>query len=240
MNTLRSLVEDLSSREGTAIGVPRAGENVYTYEQLQETTYSFAHVLSEHGVDNESLVGIVPSGNGQTVISVLGAAALGAQIQLEDISGTAVDALVGPTNSVGKYRIPAQSPRIGFGSSPDHDKIMHFEKLVWKTDPTLPEASVLPSTSLLKTPEATFSHRRVIKAAEAAVKAREMDEEMTVVVRSSISDPRTIAAGFIAPLLAGATIRFPTDTSSHGDLAITSEAAPEPRLLLPLDVPLDA
>lgn len=238
MSTLRDLVEDCADREGVAIGAPEAGEQVYTYERLATTTYSLAAALAERGVDEDSLVALTPAEAPETVVGLLATTILGARARFSGPARAPVDALIGPVDAVGKYEIPEGAARIGFGSRPDSAAISHFGKLVWKAADTPPDAPVLPTTRALSDGEYVYSHRALLRAGQAVIEARDLTPDMTVVVRSALTDPRTVAAGLIAPLMAGSTIRFPIDGRSHGDLAITEDDAPERRLLLVFDVPL--
>lgn len=238
MSTLRDLVGDCVDREGRAIGAPEAGEQVYTYERLATTTYSLAAALADRGVDEDSLVALAPAEAPETIVGLLATTILGARARFSGPARAPVDALIGPVDLVGRYEIPDDAARIGFGSRPDLPAIEHFGRLVWKAADTPPEAPVLPTTRALSDGEYVYSHRALLRAGHAVIDARDLTPEMTVVVRAALTDPRTVAAGIVAPLMAGSTVRFPVDNRSHGDLAITDDDAPERRLLLTFDVPL--
>lgn len=238
MNTLRNLVDRCADQKGVAIGTPETGDQVYTYDRLAETTYSLARVLSDRDINEDSLVAIAPTGGPETVVGLLGAAIVGARVRFSGPAKAPVDALFAPADIIDRYQVPADAVRIGFGSRPENDQTLYFGRTVWKADPNPPEAPVLPTTTALTDGEYAYSHRAMIRAARKAIDARDMDQEMTIVLRAPLTDPRAVAGGIVAPLIAGGTLRFPTNKRSHGDLAIAADDAPEDRLLLLFDIPL--
>lgn len=239
MKTLPKLLEATGDSDTVAIGVPAAGEQVYTYDRLRSTVYSTANLLSDAGISEGSRVAIAPKKASETVVAFLGAASLGATVWFGGPARANVDALLAPTEYVDKYQIPSDSLRVGYGSAPDDDSVVHFGKAVWKADETPPQAGVLPGTKLLTDGENTYSHRELLDAAAEVVDARDIEEGTVVSVRAPLRDPRTIAAGIVAPLSATGTIRFPSGPRDIGDLGIADDDAPEPRLMLLLDVPLE-
>lgn len=238
MNTLRDILADAVNNTDLAIGAPAAGERVYTYEQLAETSRSLATVFAEAGIDADSVVAIAPAPAAETVIGFLSATALGAQVRFSPPARAAIAGVFGPTETVAAFQVPDDALRVGFGERPDADRITHFGTAVWKADADPIDAPVVPTTPALSDGSHQYTHRALLQAANAVIDARDITTETEIAVRGPLTDPRTIVAGFIAPLVAGGTIRFPSDGTPHGDLAITDDEAPEHRLLLLLDVPL--
>ncbi len=236
--TLVDLLSSNADTDAVALGAPAAGEQVYTYDRLATTSRSTATVLAAAGLDADSFIAIAPAPAAETVIGFLGAAILGARVRFSGPARAPVDAVFGPTDTVRRYQVPDDALRIGFGERSEDDRIRHFARAVWRAEDALPDAPVLPTTTVLSDGNAAYTHRRLIRTGQAVIAARGITPDTELAVRAPLTDPRTIAAGLIAPLLAGATIRFPTDETPAGDLAVTDTHAPEHRLLLLMDVPL--
>ncbi len=238
MNTLPEILTQAVDTTDVAIGAPAAGERVYTYDQLVETTRSLATVFAEAGIDEESVVAIAPAPAAETVIGFLSATALGASVRFSPPARAAIEGVFGPTDTVGTFQVPDDALRVGFGERPEDDRITHFGTAVWKAHAEPIDAPVVPTTPALSDGSHQYTHRALMQAASAVIDIRDITAETETAVRGPLTDPRTVVAGFIGPLVAGGTIRFPSNSTPHGDLAITDDAAPEHRLLLLLDVPL--
>jgi hypothetical protein len=79
----------------------------------------------------------------------------------------------------------------------------------------------------------------VLAAARAVVERVGLDTDTRVVVRGSLSEPRVVVAGLVAPILAGGTVVVPADGSVAGDVAVVdADGAPEDRVCRAGDVPL--
>lgn len=238
MRHVRDLIGEYEDGDHVAIGKPEAGEQVYTYEQLESTAMSVANILKDNGVDENSLVAVANTEDSETVVSMLAAMAIGATVRFSGPAKAPVDGLLGPTDVISKYKVPDDCVKIGFGSSPDAEDVVHFGKAAWKADDTPPDAPVLPATDAITNGRETYTHGELIEAGEKVMEMRDLEPEKVVVVRAPLTDPRTVAGALISTLIADATIRFPVDMRSNGDLGVTDSDAPENRLLLLLDVPL--
>jgi hypothetical protein len=109
---------------------------------------------------------------------------------------------------------------LAYGGDVDDPTVAAFERETWSENPTMPPDTVDPDASTLTTAEGSFSHRELLAGAADVVAEYDLDSEDEVALRASLSDPAAVAAGVLAPLLAGGTIlldRDATGTVTVGD-----------------------
>ena len=175
-------------------------------------------------------------------MSFFGAALLGAQVRFHGPEESTARAVVAPAESVAAYGLPAGSQRVAYGAPPDEPSVAHFERDVWSENPSFP-ATVVPTDSpVLATEDGTYSHATLLDAAETVSERWELAPGDEVAVRAPLTDPRTLVAGVLAPLIAGGAILLPDDSaegeSRVGGFAVSDDDAPEESVLALADVPL--
>lgn len=205
----------------------------YSYHDFVTTSYKAGNVLRYLGVRGGDRVEIEPDPLPEPVLTFYGAAQLGAVVSFDPGGSETPRATVVPQS-----REPAFAPEPGsklavYGGPPENPTTTHWEKEVWSENPAVHPASVSPSDALLDA-DRTYTHADVLSAAANAVGVADIEPGDDVVVRASLSDPGVVAAGVVAPLLVGATIRFPDD-DTVGDVRVGGDG-PERRRIDPRTV----
>ena len=237
MKTLEDLLDGADYGDDVAFGAPGQSEQIYTYDQLRETVYGFANVLEEQGLTTGSRIAISDGQGPFPALVFLSAAVLGNAAWIGAPQRVKAHAVVAPSQHVNEYTLPDGALRVGYGSTPDSDDVVHFERAVYRADGESPAIGVLPGTKVITDGEWQYSHRNLLNAGREI--ADRLDAETTVAVRAPLSDPRTVAGAVVAPMLVGGSVRFPDDADTAGDVAITDDTAPEPRAIHVDTIPLD-
>jgi hypothetical protein len=135
---------------------------------------------------------------------------------------------------------PGPSTKLAvYGGAPARPTTLHWEQELWSENPAVHPTDVAPSEPLLAAGDGTYTHGEVLAAARAVVERVGLDTDTRVVVRGSLSEPRVVVAGLVAPILAGGTVVVPADGSVAGDVAVVdADGAPEDRVCRAGDVPL--
>lgn len=236
MKTLEELLAGVDYGDAVALRAPGRGEQVYTYERFQECVYELSTVFADHDIEDGSRIALASDHSASAVFAFYATAVIGGATWIGAPRKIKAHAAVAPTEQVTGYTLPEGALRVGYGSKPDDDSVVHFERAIWKADGRPPDAGVLPGTKVITDGEWQYSHRNLLKAGMEV--ADRLDENTTVTVRAPLSDPRTVAAALVAPLLVGGTVRFPADADPAGDVAVTDDTAPEPRAIPVQSVPL--
>ena len=146
-------------------------------------------------------------------------------------------ALVAPVRDLESdtYDLPRGAQRVGYGAKPDEPDIHHFDAGVWSENPAFPPLDIAPERALLTDGERTVTHGEALEAAGAVVDEYGLEEGDRVVVRAPLADPRTVAAGVLAPLLADGAIVLTGETDEtaveRGAYAVSESSGhgvPEP------------
>lgn len=241
------LLGDLVARErrspDPALSVPGSGRS-YTYRDFCTTAYKAGNVLRYLGVDRGDRVAVHPDPLPDPVFALLGAAQLGAGVAFdagpERVADGEFRAAVVPRDREGEFEAPPGCNLAVYGGAPDDPSVTHWEAELWSENPAFPPTDVSPDDAALAADGRTYSHAAVLSAARGVVTAAGVDDETTVAVRASLTHPGAVAAGVVAPLLAGGTVLFPDDGTT-GDVAVAAEGAdaPEPVAVAPDAVGVD-
>jgi len=222
-----SLVGDLVARERRSERRAlhaAALDRTYSYFDLCNTAYKAGNVLSHVGVREGDRVVVDPGPHPQPIFTFLGAALLGAVTEFSSDIDPECDAraVVVPVEREGAFDLPGGSKLVAFGGDPDRPGTTHWEQEVWSENPAFPPTFHDPADPVIRDPDAdrTYSHADLLAAARDAADALDLDTDSRVAVRSSVSDPRTVAAGVLAPLVTGGAIVLPT-----GDDAVDATPA---------------
>lgn len=255
------LTRDRRSRDPalvTATGSERS------YHDLITNGYKSANVLRYLGAREGSTVAIDPIPGFHTVLAFLGAARLGTRVRFDPDRGLdAGDRVVMvPVADEGTTAPRPGTKLITYGGSPERPETTHWEQELWSENPGTPPANVDPSDPLLvhdrddpeRRAEATHSHAAVLATARRIVAEHDLATDSRVVIRTSLGDPGTVAAGLVAPLSVGGTVvlsrrdvnggdatdREGVDREPRGDLAIVEDPdagdparVPEPQRIGP-------
>lgn len=216
-----SLAEFLDSRsDRTAIDHPARSSQPISLGQFSRTAYKTGNYLRHLGVGPGATVAIADDLAPEPLYALFGAALLGATARF-DAADDDWRVLVGPTAEVGDRPTPPGSTRIGYGDRPADPAIAHFGTNVWSENPTFPHSDVGREDSLLLTDGEPWTHGELLDAAQEIVERGDVTNEDVMAVRAPLSNPGTVAAGIVAPLLVGATILLPT-LDAVGTVAVAS------------------
>ena len=266
METLTDLLARDRRSDRPALSAPGDPAREYDYRRLRTDARRTGNFLSHLGVRTGRAVGIVGVAP-EVVLAFLGTALLGGvarfapppKADLRDANppddgsrdGTrgyaALRALVAPTDRASTYELAPGGTRVAYGGPPEHPGTAHFERDVWSENPAFPPTDVSPADPVLATGERVYTHADLLATAGAVVERAGVDAEDGVALRAPLADPGAVAAGLVAPLLAGASIVLPGATAGGdgaaavedaaiGDVAVAAGDTPEERVIDPSTV----
>ncbi|GAA0219503.1 AMP-binding protein [Halobaculum roseum] len=225
-----SLVGDLVDRERRSERPAlhaAALDRTYSYFDLCNTAAKAGNVLSHVGVREGDRLVVDADPHPQAVFTFLGAALLGAVTEFASDIDPECDAraVVVPVEREGEFDLPGGSKLVAFGGDPDRPGTTHWEGEVWSENPAFPPTFHDPADPVLRgrvgdaagdaageratDDDRAYSHADLLAAAGEAVDALDLDADSRVAVRAPLSDPRAVAAGVLAPLVAGGAIALP-------------------------------
>ena len=226
METVADVVAGLDDPEQPALRHTRTQDARSTRDRVYKT----GNALRHRGVRVDAGVAILDVAEPEAVHTFLGASLLGASVEFGPDPVVDARVLAGPTKDLGPYDLPAGGQRVGWGDPPADPSWMYFERDVWSENPAFPEPEISEETALL----GDATHGDTVAAAERV--AEEYNESDEVTVRAPLAHPGTVVAGFVAPLIAGATIVLPP-AGGEGTVAVAAvgEDVPEERVVSPDD-----
>lgn len=226
-----AVVGDLLARErrgpDTAL-FDAVRDRTRSYRDVCTTAYKAGNVLRYLGVDGGDTVAIAPDPRPQPLVTFLGAALLGAVTRFEMTSDAA--AVVVPAAEESAVSPPPGTKLAVYGGAPESPDVVHWEETVWSENPAFPPTPVDPDDPLLSTGTATHGHGEVLDAARAVVEEWGLTADDGVALRAPLSDPRSVAAAVVAPLLVGGYVILPGEEETDATLAVGD--GPEPSLSL--------
>ncbi|WP_149784979.1 acyl-CoA synthetase family protein [Halorubrum aquaticum] len=228
------LARDRRSRD-PALVTPDGRER--TAHDLITNGYKAANVLRYLGAREGSTVAVDPTPGLHATLAFLGAARLGAAVRFDPDAGVAAgDRVVVVPVADGSALDPRPGTNIAaFGGPPERPETTHWEQELWSENPATPPSTVSPSDPVVRGEGGTVSHGRLVDAAEAAATEHGIDPGTRVVVRTTLADSRTVAAGVVAPLARGGVVvltdaagETDPESTSLGDLAVVDGPDAEP------------
>jgi hypothetical protein len=244
MDALGDLVARSRRSEESALLAPRENRT-YDYHRFCTTAWKTGNFWRRRGVHDEATVAVADDPEPEAVFAFFGAALLGAKTRFglpdpadaatsSDTTATDADDLdariaVAPCDEIDDYEVPPGTQRVGYGGPPDDPSVAHFERDVWSENPSFPETPIDPETVVLVVAgddQREFSHADLLSAAREVADVWDLESGDEVAVRAPLAEPGTVAAGIVAPLLAGAAILLP-DEGSVGDFGVVSKSNEE-------------
>ena len=201
----------------------------YTYREFCTTAYKAGNFLRYLGVGRGHLIEVEPDLGPEPVLTFAGATLLGAATRFEPVCDGGARASIVPADREGEFDPPPGCKLAVYGGPPERPDVAHWEKEVWSENPAFPPTEVDPDADALVGPEGAYTHADLLDAGRRVAGAYGIREETTVAVRDSLSDPGVVAAGIVAPLLAGGTIVFPDDSTAF-DVGVGADAPDELRV----------
>jgi hypothetical protein len=210
----------------------RAGS--YSYDKACTQSWKAGNLLRHYGVREGATVAIDTGERLEPtpLVAFFGAALLGARVRFDPDSLGDARALVVPGERVAAYDPGPGTKVLAYGEEPENPTVAGFEREVWSENPTEPPDTVQRDAVALIADE-DYTHADLVAATERVVDDIGMDADTTVVPRAPLSEPGTVVAGVLAPLVAGETISV--DPSVTGDVGVGRDV-PEERSVDPAAV----
>lgn len=238
-----TLVGDLVARDrrSEALALHAAElDRTYSYFDLCNTACKAGNVLSHMGVREGDRLVIDPAPVPEPIFTFLGGALLGAVTEFDPDPPADCDArgVVVPVEREAEFDLPGGSKLCAYGGDPDRPDTTHWEQEVWSENPAFPPTFHDPADPVLRGSVdgevRTLSHADLLGAARDAVETLGLDTESKVAIRAPLTDPRTVAAGVLAPLLAGGVVAIPHEDEAMdatASVVAADQTAPEARTL---------
>ncbi|MEF8840041.1 MAG: hypothetical protein V5A62_00240 [Haloarculaceae archaeon] len=218
--TVRMLGDAVTRDRRSDAPALRASGREYDYRRFCTTAWKTGNLLRNEGVRSGMSVAVADDPAPEAVLSFYGAALLGAVVGFgPDALSDRTKALVVPTTDLGGYDAGPRTRKIGYGAEPADPSVSYFERDVWSENPTEPPDRVEPDGALLRTPDRTWTHGEALDAARSIAEDWGLEPGDEVAVRASFTHPGTVAAGLVAPVLAGAVVVLPGEGEA-GDYAV--------------------
>lgn len=221
MDVLGDLVHRDRRSDATALRAPAVGRS-YDLRRFCTTAWKVGNFLPHLGVRAGSIVGIADDPVPESVLTLYGAGLLGAVARFETPAATTnpddLRALVVPSVDLDEYEVVPRTKCVVYGDAPGNPNVSYFEREVWSENPTMPPVSVSPGDPLLETTEGRFTHADLLAAGKNVIEALDITPGDEVAVRGSFSVPGIVAAGLVAPVMAGASAIL--GRTSEGDYVV--------------------
>ena len=189
-----------------ALRAPGAGR-LYDYRRFCTNAWKVGNFLRHLGVRGGDGVIIADDPAPEAVLTLYGAALLGAVVRFGPSTDPGdVRALVVPASALDAHEVGPSTKPVVYGDAPGDPSVAYFERDVWSENPTMPPDTVAAGDDLLWTADAAHTHGELLGAARTVVDRHGIDAGDDIAVAGSFADPGTVAAGLVAPILAGATI----------------------------------
>nr|WP_282594728.1 AMP-binding protein [Halomarina salina] len=237
MDVLGDLVARSRRSDDPALLAPAVGRT-YDYRRFCTTAWKVGHFLRHLGVRTGRSVALVGDDRPEVVLSLYGAALLGATVSFDPPTEEVVDSrvLLAPSDRVDAFDVEPGTQRVAYGDAPSDPGVAYFERDVWSENPTEPPDRVSPDDVLLHDLDGeSYTHAAVLDAARRVVEEWGLEPGDRVAVRAPLARPGAVVAGLVAPVLAGGAILLP-DGDAVGDLAVGGGEAPESGVLDPATV----
>jgi len=234
METLADVVAAGRDREGAVLAA--AGRSApYTYGEFSTNAWKAGNLLRHYGVRPAARLALVvgpkepdeddESGRLGTaadpLLGLLGGAALGAVVDVMPAEPVDARAIVLPNAWLSQYEVAAGCSRLAYGGPPEESGVAHFERELWSENPIEPPDPVRPDDDVLRVDESTFTHEDLLAAGQSVADEFGLTDEDSVGLDASLTGPGAVAAGIVAPLAVGATIRVgESDLASETTLIV--------------------
>lgn len=188
------------------------------------SAWKAGNFLRHTGVRRDVTVGVVGDGP-FAVLALLGTALLEGTTRFGPPTDLTDDedfrTLVAPTDELAAYDLPRGAQRVGYGTKPDSPDVHYFDAGLWSENPSFPPVAIDPDTALVTDGGRTLSHGSALELANEVAETYGIDKGTRVAV-GSFTDLRVVAAGLLAPLLAGGTAVLPGDGTEPGSIDLVA------------------
>ena len=248
MQTLSELVAAGRERDGVLFRTPERSAP-YSYRDFCTNVWKGGNLMRHYGVREGMAVAVVVGPKHPTpgdepgylrdcpdgLFAVLAATLDGAVADVAPGPEVDATALVAPAAWLDRYELAPGTKALAYGGPSDDPTVAGFERELWSENPLQPPGERAPEDPAVRDAEGTYSHGDLLAASERIVEAYDIDEGTTVALRAPVTSAGAVAAGLLAPLRAGATVRFGDDGES--DVAVAGEGVkvPEQTVIRPGD-----
>ncbi|WP_257299056.1 hypothetical protein [Haloarchaeobius sp. FL176] len=208
MNTLADVLARDRRSDSPALFAEGPTTQRYDYRRFLTTAWKTGNLLHKRGVRTGAEVAIVSSPRAQPVLTFLGASLLGAVTTFDPPTAVEARAFVAPTDRLGAYDIAPGTATVGYGTEPETPAHDYWEGGVWSENPTMPPEPTSPSDAILDDGDRQYTHGDLVTGAEWVADELGLTADDTVAVSGTVASPAVLTAGVVAPLVAGASIRF--------------------------------
>jgi len=125
-------------------------------------------------------------------------------------------AVVLPDAWLDRHEVEAGCSRLAYGGPPEESGVAHFERELWSENPIEPPDPVQPGDTVLRVDDETFTHEQLLTAGESTAEEYGLTARDSVGLDASLESAGAVAAGIVAPLTVGATVRVGGDLSDAG------------------------
>jgi hypothetical protein len=231
-----TVLGDLVARDrrsdAVALRVGATGRE-YSYHDFCTTAWKAGHALSHCGVHAGARVSLAAEPEPQPLLTLFGAACLGARVTFGVGAETESGAVLVPADRADDVTSRPGQTVVVYGDPPDDPGLTHWERTVWSENPVRPPGDRSPDEVVLDgargvsagrsaaddAGSAGHTHREVLAAAADVVDTAGLDADSSVGLGASLTDPRAVVAAVVAPLSAGGTVVLP-DGETDVDLRV--------------------
>lgn len=227
-----SLIGDLVARdrrsEFTAL-IDAGIDRVYSYFDFCNTANKAANVLRHVGVRRGDRVLILSAPEPQPILTFFGATQLGSVVLFAETIDVprpeGISAIVHPTTRKDDIETVGSERLISYGDPPEAPNATHWETEVWSENPaTVPPNHRSGDTALDTGRDGTqYTHEQVLRSARVVIDRFDVQEGARVALKAPLTDPRTVVAGLVMPLLVGGSILLPKDDLAEAGVVVTGQ-----------------
>ncbi len=223
--TIGAVVARERRTDGDALRAAAPGRS-YSYRDFITTSYKAGNVLRYLGVRPGDEVLVVPDALPEPVLAFYGAAQLGAVTRFaETVTDDPPRAVLAPVDRESEFDLPPGHRLAVHGGPPDDPATTHWEAEVWSENPAVHPVDVAGSDPALVADDRTYTHAELLSGAARVAADADLGPGDEMVVRGSLADPEVVVAGLLAPILVGATIVFPAESTEATGGYASKEAA---------------
>ena len=207
MDVLGDLVDRDRRSDAPALRTPAVGRE-YDYRRFCTSAWKVGNFLRHLGVRGGAGVAIADDPLPEPVLTLYGAALLGGVVRFDPPTAPAdrTRVLVVPESELDAYDVGLSTKPVVYGSRHEDPSVAYFERDVWSENPTAPPDLIAPADPLLRASGATYTHGEVIEAAATVVERHGIGAGDAVAATAPFASPGTVAAGLVAPVIAGGTV----------------------------------
>jgi len=248
MQVLSDLVATGRKRECVLFSSPERSAP-YSYRDFCTNVWKGGNLMRHYGVREGMAVAVAVGPKNPTdedepgylrdapdgLLAVLAATLDGAVAQLHPGDSVDATALVAPVAWLDRYDLAPGTKALAYGGPSDDPTVAQFERELWSENPLQPPGERAPDDPAVADAEGTYTHGELLAASERVVDEYDVDEETTMALRAPVTTAAAFAAGVLAPMQAGATVRFGDEAASDVAVALDGDA-PEKRVVRPADL----